>query len=63
MVSQTNEKALEDLIENSLLNYASYQKGSSKNFDPQLAIDTEQFWQFLETTQPEELAKINDRTN
>ncbi|AFY81522.1 type I restriction endonuclease subunit R [Oscillatoria acuminata] len=63
MVSKTNEKALEDLIENRLLNDAGYQQGSSKNFDPEFAIDTAKFWQFLETTQPEELKKLADRPN
>ncbi len=63
MVSKTNEKALEDLIENRLLNKAGYQQGSPKNFDPEFAIDTEKFWHFLETTQPEELKKLDDRPN
>lgn len=62
-VSQTNEKALEDLIENHLLDHAGYQKGSNKDFDPTFAVDTKKFWQFLQTTQPEELAKLQDTPN
>lgn len=63
MVSQTNEKALEDLIENYLLDRAGYQKGSNKAFEPTFAIDTEKFWQFLRTTQPDELKKLEDSPN
>jgi len=32
--------------------------GKPKNFDKRFAIDTEYFWQFLENTQKEELAKL-----
>ena len=60
MVSQTNEQALEDLIENHLLNHAGYHSGNSKDFDTEFAVDKRQFWQFLETTQPEELDKLGD---
>ena len=63
MVSKTNEKALEDLIENHLLDRQGYTKGNPKNFDSNFAIDTTKFWQFLETTQPEELEKLRDRPN
>ncbi len=63
MVSQTNEKALEDLIGNSLLNSAGYHQGSNQDFDRAFAIDTAKLWQFLETTQAEELEKLKDRPN
>ena len=62
MPSKTNETALEDCIENSLI-ASGYQKGSSADFDRKFAIDKEKFWQFLETTQSEELDKLRDRPN
>ena len=58
MVSKTNEKALEDLIQECLINKQSYHLGENKDFNPQIAIDTAKLWQFLETTQPEELDKL-----
>lgn len=63
MVSQTNEKALENCIENALVQGAGYEKGSPADFDREFAIDTEKFWRFLETTQPNELAKVQDQPN
>ncbi len=63
MVSKTNEKALEDLIETHLLQSCHYHQGNPKDFNPELAVDTEKFWQFLETTQAEELDKLRDRAN
>lgn len=63
MVSQTNEKALEDLIENHLCDRSGYAKGNPKDFDPNLAIDTAKLWQFLQATQPQELAKLSDQPN
>jgi type I restriction enzyme R subunit len=57
MVSETSEKALEDLIEAAFLS-AGYAEGSNKDFDADLAIDTKQFWAFLEATQPDELDKL-----
>lgn len=58
MVSQTNEKALEDLIQECLIHQQGYHLGENKDFNPQIAIDTAKLWQFLETTQPEELDKL-----
>jgi type I restriction enzyme R subunit len=63
MVSQTNETALEDCIQQSLINDAGYQQGNPADFDREFAIDRVKFWQFLETTQPDELAKLKDRPN
>jgi len=57
MVSETSEKALEDLIEAAFLS-AGFAQGSNKDFDVDLALDTKQFWAFLEATQPEELDKL-----
>ncbi|MEM9006860.1 MAG: DEAD/DEAH box helicase family protein [Cyanobacteria bacterium P01_F01_bin.86] len=63
MVSQTNEQALENCIENALVQGAGYEKGAPADFDREFAIDTEKFWRFLETTQPDELAKVQDQAN
>lgn len=58
MVSQTNEKALEDLIQECLIHQQGYHLGENKDFNPQIAVDSAKLWQFLETTQPEELDKL-----
>jgi type I restriction enzyme R subunit len=58
MPSQTNEKALEDLIQDTLIHQQGYHLGENKDFNPQIAIDTAKLWQFLQTTQPEELDKL-----
>jgi len=63
MVSQTNEQALENCIEKALVEGARYEKGDPANFDREFAIDREKFWRFLETTQPEELVKVQDQPN
>ena len=40
-----------------------YWLGESSDFDRELAIDQRLFWNFLESTQAEELAKVKDRPN
>lgn len=60
MVSQTNEAALETHIELTLTK-DGYRVGSPADFDREFAIDGKLFWQFLETTQSKELAKLKDR--
>ena len=62
MVSQTNEAALEAHIENALAK-DGYCIGNPADFDREFAIDGKLFWQFLEATQPKELAKLKDRPN
>lgn len=62
MVSQTNEAALEAHIENAFAN-DGYCVGSPADFDRVFAIDRKFFWQFLEATQPQELAKLKNRPN
>ena len=62
-VSQTNERALEDCIERSLVERSRYEKGNPADFDREFALDREKFWRFLETTQPNELDKLKDRPN
>lgn len=62
MVSQTNEAALETHIENALTK-CGYRIGNPADFDREFAIDGKLLWQFLENTQPKELAKLEDRPN
>ena len=62
MVSQTNESALETHIENALAK-DGYCIGGPADFDREFAIDGKLIWQFLEATQPKELAKLKDRPN
>ena len=57
MASQTNEEALESCIESSLLEQSFY-KGENKDFNKEYAIDEKRFWDFLETTQADELEKL-----
>jgi len=40
-----------------------YWLGESSDFDRELAIDRNHFWNFLESTQAKELAKVKDRPN
>jgi len=63
MVSQTNERALEDCIEAALVEGSRYEQGNPADFDREFAIDRDKFWRFLETTQAEELDKLRDRPN
>jgi type I restriction enzyme, R subunit len=62
-VSQTNERALEDCIERSLVEGSRYETGNPADFDRAFALDPVKFWHFLETTQPKELEKLKDRPN
>ncbi|MCT7539434.1 DEAD/DEAH box helicase family protein [Aliarcobacter cryaerophilus] len=57
MASQTNEEALESCIESSLLEQG-FVRGENKDFNKDYAIDEKRFWDFLETTQADELEKL-----
>jgi type I restriction enzyme R subunit len=57
MASQTNEEALESCIESSLLEQGFY-KGENKDFNKDYAIDEKRFWDFLESSQKDELEKL-----
>ncbi len=58
MTSQTNEAALETIIEHYLIEQNGFYQGNPNNYDKQFAIDIERFWNFLETTQVSELVKL-----
>ena len=57
IVSKTNEEALESCIESSLLEQG-FVRGENKDFNKDYAIDEKRFWDFLETTQADELEKL-----
>ena len=57
MASQTNEEALESCIESSLLEQG-FVRGENKDFNKDYAIDEKRFWDFLESTQSDELEKL-----
>ncbi len=75
MVSNTHEIALEQAIQKYLTGHTTedlagqptsvgggpYRIGLPSDFNAQLALDTRMFWQFLETTQAKELAKLQSR--
>lgn len=84
MHSQTNEQALEALIERALTGSSreerlavqqlgkpqqahqpsfGFEWGDPRYFDSEFAIDKEKFWRFLDSSQPNELAKLSDRPN
>ncbi|MDD3505862.1 MAG: DEAD/DEAH box helicase family protein, partial [Sulfurimonas sp.] len=57
MSSKTNEEALESSIEKSLLEQG-FIKGENSDFNKEYAIDERLFWDFLESTQSDELDKL-----
>lgn len=62
MSSITNERAFEELIEQSLLENGGYVKGDPAQFNRELALDAGVLFQFIQQTQEEawdELAKIH----
>ena len=56
MASQTNEEALESCIESCLLEQG-FIKGENKDFNKDYAIDEKRFWDFLQSSQADELDK------
>ncbi len=62
MNNKTNEAALEQCIEDCLLNQG-FIKGLPQDFNRQFAIDEKLFWQFLEQTQKEELSKLSHQSD
>lgn len=75
MVSNTKEVALEQAIQKHLTGYTTedlagqsapvggglYRIGLPSDFKAQYALDTAMFWQFLQSTQGKELAKLQSR--
>ena len=75
MVSNTKEIALEQAIQEHLTrngptslgdvpahyDHSLYQLGLAADFNAEYALDTRIFWEFLESTQGKELAKLKAR--
>jgi len=75
MVSKTNEQALEAAIQRHLTGLTTesvaeqpapyhrtlFRLGWPTDFNAEYALDTRLFWEFLETTQGKELAKLKNR--
>ncbi len=57
MVTKTNEQALEELIENRLIEHG-YVESIPHNFNAKYGIDEVNFWKYLEETHEEELEKL-----
>ncbi|WP_206193183.1 type I restriction endonuclease subunit R [Aliarcobacter skirrowii] len=57
IVSKTNEEALESCIESSLLEQG-FVRGENKDFNKDYAIDEKIFWNFLQSSQADELEKL-----
>lgn len=62
MPSQTNEAALETAIEKHLTE-SGYLTGTPADFNAKYAIDETRLWHFLETTQADELAKVQRQSD
>ncbi|MGI2902226.1 type I restriction endonuclease subunit R [Tolypothrix sp. VBCCA 56010] len=60
--TDTSEKGLETLIETSLLT-SGYIKGESSNYNRTYCIDKTQLLQFLRTTQPTQISKLETNYN
>ena len=56
MISKTNEEALENSIEEALSD--TFYIGHNHDFNKEYAVDEKRFWNFLESTQEEELDKL-----
>jgi type I restriction enzyme R subunit len=63
MVTKTNEQGLEEHIESWLLDNEGYRLSRPGDFNREFCIDEVHFWNFLESTQKEELDKLRDRPN
>lgn len=62
MPSQTNEAALETAIETHLT-AGGYLVGAPADFNAKYALDETRFWHFLETTQADELTKLQRQSD
>lgn len=58
--SNTTERALENLIEKSLI-AGGYEYSDKDDYNSEFALDEKKFWQFLENSQKSELNKLADR--
>lgn len=56
--TDTSERGLEALIEESLINEAKYVRGESADYDKAYCVDKVQLLRFLRATQPQEIARL-----
>lgn len=57
----TSERALEETIERWLIQHGGYKKSVSSDFNPELGLDTNQLFAFIQETQPEQLDRLAQR--
>jgi type I restriction enzyme, R subunit len=58
MPTNTNERGLETLIQNSLINEGGYERGFSRDYDREHCVDVAKLKAFLLGTQPEKLERL-----
>ena len=58
MPTNIKESGLESLIVSHLVNEGGYEQGSNADYDRVHAVDVSRLFRFLESTQPDEFAKI-----
>ena len=61
MPTNTKEAGLETLIVKWLIEQNSYEQGENKDYNSEYAIDEVRLFRFLESTQPEQMAKLSIR--
>ena len=61
MPTNTRESGFETLIVNWLVEQNGYQQGASVEYNREYAVDEPRLFRFLETTQPEQIAKLGIR--
>lgn len=59
----SNQVSLQPSVAYQVNNGHGYRIGWSEDFDREFAVDKKQFWNFLEATQPQELAKLKSQHN
>ncbi len=63
MALNTSERKFEEEIENSLLSFGGYVKGSSSDFDKDYAVDRVKLFEFLKSSQSKEWDKLEAKYN
>ena len=61
MPTDTHESGLESLIVKWLVEQNGYEQGDSADYNREYAVDEPRLFRFLETTQPEQMAKLGIR--
>jgi len=61
MPTNTRESGLETLIVSHLVEQNGFEQGASADYNREYAVDEPRLFRFLETTQPEQMAKLGVR--